>query len=668
MSSATNYRASYQSYLTRQDVDGSKMRYIFIINTADSLQRYMKRNNMQSVLTKLSPLSMFGDIEVIAQTEGSFYKLPHFAEVTASHYMRTHIYGKDPLRGEKIDLFAELFHTSELTHIIWFTDEEVTPYTRVIQSMNAPHMFWNFVSIKGSPLRCAGKPPKNIMLTHIPKISSLATSVLYRKLLNKFAQYVNKTDLPMHGRVRISQIENIADSQHVIKGSKSKVEQTNLKVGIGWKTVEGECLSAAMLLANNQLADAENIAFFGNKSTIGMTHVDGRELPTEDMEQYTVNLSAVEQAGQDKILFSLVMPDGTPEQLYIRVLTYDNRELIRFHIDMETCASNTALELGALYYYKQEWRFNAIGNGYNSGMEKIGANYGIPDLTDTYNFTPEVLEDIALNGKTFEYHMQDLFTKLGYEVEVPTSDPYAPDYGVDLIAIKGGVRKAVQLKCFSNVVPIKAVQEVYAGARMYNCDKYMVVATNYFSRAALQLAEQLDVEIWDKMQLAKVEDRLRSRIGVSDESELKLKLSKKDVEDEIDIDISAFLVDGSDQCQSDEDLIFYNQTDHPSGCIRLINDNAWEKMMYIDLSILPAYCEKIVIVGSLDAYKQKVELTIDNELNLYHTFEYMPSTVCDTLVLGQFRKIDGEWAFTTSETYFVGGLEEACKMYGLTTG
>ncbi|NGZ74683.1 TerD family protein [Saccharibacillus alkalitolerans] len=665
---ASSYRSSYQSYLTRQGVDTDKMNVMLIVNTAEGLQKYMKRANMQTVFNKLSPLTLGGPVKTVAQANGSFYRLPPFVSDNTHTYMKDEIYGKDPGRGEKIDLFSRLFTTSELTHIIWFTDEEITPYLNPIASMNAPHLFWNFISIKGYPLRCTEKTPKNVTLTHAPKISSLATSVLYRKIFNKFTQYVNKTDLPMSGRVRAMRTEDRSESQQVVKGSKTPVGQNNLKIGIGWKTGEGECLTAAMLLKEGRLPDAESIAFFGNKSTIGMTHVDGRELPTEDMEQYTVNLPAIGEAGLDKILFTLVMPGGSPEELYIRVMTYDNRELLRYEVDMNECAGNTALELGTLYAYKEEWRFNAIGNGYNAGMEKIGANYGIPDLTTTYSFTPAVLEEIVLDGRTFEYHMQDLFTKLGYEVEVPTSDPYAPDYGVDLIAIKGGVRRAVQLKCFSNVVPVRAVQEVYAGAKMYDCDSYMVVATSYFSRAALQMAEQLGVEVWDKTQLDKTEERLRSRIGVSPDSELKLKLTKLDSEDEVDIDLSAFLVNEYDVCAGEEDFIFYNQPDHPSECVRLINDNVWEKLLILDLAKLPAHCTRIVIVGSLDTYKQRVELTIDNERDLYHTFEYMPSAVCDTLVLGQFRKIDGEWAFTTSETFFAGGLEEACRAYGLEVG
>jgi len=665
---SSSYRSSYQSYLNRQSVEGDQMNVILIVNVAEGLQKYMKRSNMQTVFNKLSPLTLSGPVKVVAQQDGSFYLLPPFTHENTHTYMKEHIYGLDPARGEKTDLFSKLFTTSELTHLIWFTDEEVTPYLPKITSMHAPHLFWNFISIKGYPLRCTEKTPKNVTLTHAPKISGLATSVLYRKVFNKFTQYINKTDLPMNGRVRAMQTEDRSSSQLVVKGSKTTIEPSNLKVGIGWKTSEGECLTAGMLLANNRLPDAESIAFFGNKSTIGMTHVDGRELPTEDMELFTVNLAAIGQAGPDKVLFTLVMPHGVPEELYLRLMTYDNRELLRYDVDMSACSGNTALELGSLYAYKDQWRFNAIGNGYDAGMELVAEHYGIPDLTTTYSFTPEVLEEIALDGRTFEYQMQDLFTKLGYDVEVPTSDPYAPDYGVDLIIIKGGVRRAVQLKCFSNVVPVRAVQEVYAGAKMYDCDSYLVVTTSYFSRAALQMAEQLGVEVWDKTQLTKTEERLRSRIGVSPEHELKLKLSKLDSEDEVDIDISAFLVNEHDRCAGEDDFVFYNQPDHPSGCVRLINDNVWEKLLILDLAKLPAHCTRIVVVGSLDTYKRKVELTIDNELDLYHTFEYMPSAVCDTLVLGQFRKIDGEWAFTTSETYFAGGLEEACRAYGLEVG
>ena len=50
---------------------------------------------------------------------------------------------------------------------------------------------------------------------------------------------------------------------------------------------------------------------------------------------------------------------------------------------------------------------------------------------------------------------------------------------------------------YSYPVGNKAVQEAYAGANFYDCDKAMVMTNLTFTRAATELAEKLEVELWD---------------------------------------------------------------------------------------------------------------------------------------------------------------------------
>ena len=47
-------------------------------------------------------------------------------------------------------------------------------------------------------------------------------------------------------------------------------------------------------------------------------------------------------------------------------------------------------------------------------------------------------------------------------------------------------------------VPNKAVQEVYTGMMMYECDKAAVITNNYFSQAACDTAEKTGIELWDR--------------------------------------------------------------------------------------------------------------------------------------------------------------------------
>jgi restriction system protein len=81
------------------------------------------------------------------------------------------------------------------------------------------------------------------------------------------------------------------------------------------------------------------------------------------------------------------------------------------------------------------------------------------------------------------------------------------DYGVDLVARKGGTRMAVQCKRLARAVGVAAVQQVVAGALHHGCNQAVVVTNRGFTKAARQLAsthrcrlvgrEQL--HIWTRM-------------------------------------------------------------------------------------------------------------------------------------------------------------------------
>ena len=69
--------------------------------------------------------------------------------------------------------------------------------------------------------------------------------------------------------------------------------------------------------------------------------------------------------------------------------------------------------------------------------------------------------------------------------------------GVDIIAHKHRKKYGIQCKYYSYPVGNKAVQEAYAGANFYDCDKAMVMTNLTFTRSATELAQKLEVELWD---------------------------------------------------------------------------------------------------------------------------------------------------------------------------
>ena len=101
-----------------------------------------------------------------------------------------------------------------------------------------------------------------------------------------------------------------------------------------------------------------------------------------------------------------------------------------------------------------------------------------------------------LEGHDFEYYCADLLVKRGFqEVEVTRG---SGDYGIDILAERDGVTYAIQCKCYSAPVGVKAVQEAYAGRDYYDCMVGAVLTNQYFTQPAVEAAKKLKILLWDR--------------------------------------------------------------------------------------------------------------------------------------------------------------------------
>lgn len=126
--------------------------------------------------------------------------------------------------------------------------------------------------------------------------------------------------------------------------------------------------------------------------------------------------------------------------------------------------------------------------------------YG-PGLFQSFRLRKAGLPEIdRMSGLEFEKYLEQLFRRLGYQVERTS---YTHDQGADLILTKDGVRTAVQAKRHSKAVSNKAVQEVKTAMAHYHCDRAMVVANQPFTNSARELAQSNHVELWGREELAK---------------------------------------------------------------------------------------------------------------------------------------------------------------------
>ena len=99
-----------------------------------------------------------------------------------------------------------------------------------------------------------------------------------------------------------------------------------------------------------------------------------------------------------------------------------------------------------------------------------------------------------MEGHDFEYFCADLLEKRGF-LEVTKG---SVDYGIDIVAEKDWLTYAIQCKCYSAPVGVKAVQEAYAGRDYYDRMVGAVLTNQYFTSPAVEAAKRLKILLWDR--------------------------------------------------------------------------------------------------------------------------------------------------------------------------
>lgn len=169
----------------------------------------------------------------------------------------------------------------------------------------------------------------------------------------------------------------------------------NLMVGLGWDVNQFDGgadfdldAAAFMLGENGKVRKQEDFVFYGNLSheSESVVHM-GDNLTGEgdgDDEQIRVTLTKV-PADVMRIAFTVTIYDsevrrqnfGQVSNSFIRIVDEDkNEELIHFDLG-EDFSIETAVVVGELYKHNGEWKFNAIGSGFQGGLAALCANYGI---------------------------------------------------------------------------------------------------------------------------------------------------------------------------------------------------------------------------------------------------------------------------------------------------
>ena len=169
----------------------------------------------------------------------------------------------------------------------------------------------------------------------------------------------------------------------------------NIMVGLGWDVNAFDSgadfdldASAFLAGANGKCPMDKDFIFYGNlEHESGAVKHMGDNLTGEgdgDDEQIEVDLSLV-PGNIEKIAFTVTIYEaesrrqnfGQVSNAYIHIMdTATNTELLRFDLG-EDFSIETAVVVGELYKHNGEWKFNAIGSGFQGGLAALCAHYGI---------------------------------------------------------------------------------------------------------------------------------------------------------------------------------------------------------------------------------------------------------------------------------------------------
>ena len=150
---------------------------------------------------------------------------------------------------------------------------------------------------------------------------------------------------------------------------------------------------------------------------------------------------------------------------------------------------------------------------------------------------------------------------------------------------------------------------------------------------------------------------------------------------DFDLDASAFLLNSSGKVLSQSHFIFFNNLKSPEGCLEHTGDNLTgagdgdDEILKVDLSKLPAGCEKITFVVTIhqaDERRQNFGQVRNAYIRVYDpiTNEVIVKydlgedfSIETAIEFGELYMKDGAWKFKAIGAGFAGGLQKFVDKY-----
>ncbi|MDQ0797933.1 TerD family protein [Streptomyces sp. B1I3] len=166
------------------------------------------------------------------------------------------------------------------------------------------------------------------------------------------------------------------------KGTNVAVPAPAVRVELGWRTTPGapDVDASALLLVSGKVRSDADFVFYNQPAhASGAVRHEGKRTTADSVtDALAVDFSRMESA-IDRIVVAASADGGTFGQvagLYVRVVdAADGSELARF--ESADATVETAFILGELYLRQGAWKFRAVGQGYDTGLEGLATDFGI---------------------------------------------------------------------------------------------------------------------------------------------------------------------------------------------------------------------------------------------------------------------------------------------------
>ncbi|MDP4159921.1 MAG: TerD family protein [Bacillota bacterium] len=178
--------------------------------------------------------------------------------------------------------------------------------------------------------------------------------------------------------------------------TKSNPNLKDIIVGLGWASNLSASsynydldASAFLLASDGKVRDENDFVFYNNPSggqgSVNHSGDNKKGSGNEgDDEQIQINLSAV-PSYIERIAFAITINDalmkrqsfGDIKNSYVRIINAGTNELLLKYELGQEFSVETAIVAAEIYRHAGEWKFNAIGSGFQGGLAALCGNFGL---------------------------------------------------------------------------------------------------------------------------------------------------------------------------------------------------------------------------------------------------------------------------------------------------